>query len=86
MSHKYPPLPQSTRRKEVQPEIKEQFTQHGTEYYRMTDGRVFDKKIYDDLFLPARKGILSKFHSIGTDKDGIGSPVHLARMRGRLRK
>lgn len=86
MSHKYPALPLSTRRKEIQPIVKEQFTENGTEYYRMVDGRVFDKKIYDNLFIPVRMQVLSKHYPIGTDKEGIGSPVSLVRMKGRLRK
>lgn len=86
MSHKYPALPLSTRRKEIQPVVKEEVFENGVAYYLTTDGRKFDKKIYDNLFIPVRMQVLSKHYPLGNDKEGLGNPVSLARMKGRLRK
>ena len=86
MSHKYPPTPPSTRRSEYQPVIEKEFIDKGVRYYTMVDGRLWDANKYDEMFRPEKLKVLSKHWPLGTDKDGIGSLMPLAKMRGRLRK
>jgi hypothetical protein len=70
MSHKYPPLPPSTRLTLIVPGIKKTFFKTHVRYYETTDGKIYQADVYDQKLVPKKLDVPKESHRIPPVKGG----------------